>query len=36
MIVLWPHLAKQKGVLEVIKAVARRGGHIPFRTTILK
>lgn len=34
MIVLWPHLAKQKGVLEVIKAVSMRGGQIPFRTTI--
>jgi CIC family chloride channel protein len=33
MIALWPKLARQKGVLEVIKSVAVRGGYIPFRTT---
>jgi CIC family chloride channel protein len=34
MIRLAPTLAAQKGVTEVIKAVAVRGGHIPFRTTL--
>lgn len=34
MIALWPELAKQKGVIEVIKAVALRGGSIPLRVTL--
>jgi CIC family chloride channel protein len=34
MIQVAPTLAAQKGVTEVIKAVAVRGGHIPFRTTL--
>jgi len=29
-----PHTAKKKGVSEVIKAVAQRGGFIKFRTTV--
>ncbi len=29
-----PKVAKRKGVSEVIKAVALRGGYIPFRTTL--
>ncbi|NIP38696.1 MAG: CBS domain-containing protein [Candidatus Dadabacteria bacterium] len=29
-----PKVSKRKGVMEVIKAVATRGGHIPFRTTL--
>jgi len=31
---LAPKISKKKGVMEVIKAVATRGGHIPFRTTL--
>lgn len=34
MIVASPDTAKKKGVSEVIKAVALRGGYIPFRTTL--
>ncbi len=34
MIILSPDTAKRKGVSEVIKAVAIRGGYIPFRTTL--
>ncbi len=34
MIILFPNIAKKKGVSEVIKAVAIRGGYIPFRTTL--
>ncbi|MFA3783681.1 chloride channel protein [Melioribacteraceae bacterium 4301-Me] len=34
MIILSPNVARHKGVSEVIKAVAIRGGHIPLRTTI--
>ncbi len=30
----WPERAKQKGVVDVIRAVATRGGYIPFRTTL--
>jgi len=30
----FPRTAKKKGVSEVIKAVALRGGYIPFRTTL--
>jgi len=30
----FPNIAGKRGVLEVIKAVAFRGGHIPLRTTI--
>ncbi len=36
MISLWPELAKQKGVIEVIKAVALRGGYIPLRVTLFQ
>lgn len=31
---LAPKVSKRKGVMEVIKSVATRGGHIPFRTTV--
>ena len=31
---IFPKTAKKKGVSEVIKAVALRGGYIPFRTTL--
>lgn len=34
MIKLAPDIAKKKGVSEVIKSVALRGGYIPFRTTL--
>ena len=34
MIILAPDTAKKKGVSEVIKAVALRGGYIPLKTTI--
>lgn len=34
MIIGAPKTAKKRGVSEVIKAVATRGGYIPFRTTI--
>lgn len=34
MISMAPDISKKKGVIEVIKAVASRGGFIPFRTTI--
>jgi CIC family chloride channel protein len=34
MIIFSPNTAKQKGVSEVIKAVAIRGGYIPFKTTL--
>jgi len=34
MIFLAPDTARRKGVSEVIKAVALRGGYIPFRTTM--
>lgn len=34
MIKLFPEIAKRKGVIDVIKSVATRGGYIPFRTTI--
>lgn len=34
MIYLSPQIAPRRGVLEVIKAVAMRGGHIPFKTTL--
>lgn len=34
MIYFAPETAKKKGVSEVIKAVALRGGYIPFRTTL--
>jgi len=34
MTFLAPDTAKKKGVSEVIKAVALRGGYIPFRTTL--
>jgi CIC family chloride channel protein len=34
MIRVAPQTARKKGVSEVIKSVALRGGHIPFRTTI--
>ncbi len=34
MIHLSPQIARGRGVLEVIKAVAMRGGHIPFKTTL--
>ncbi len=34
MIMLAPNVAKHRGVLEVIKAVAIRGGYISFRTTL--
>ena len=34
MIALWPEIAKRKGVMEVIKAVAVRGGYIPLRVTV--
>ncbi|HSG31143.1 MAG TPA: chloride channel protein, partial [Thermodesulfobacteriota bacterium] len=34
LIRLAPKVSKRKGVMEVIKAVATRGGHIPFRTTL--
>ena len=34
MSALAPDISKRKGVSEVIKAVALRGGYIPFRTTL--
>ena len=34
MIRISPTIAEKKGVSEVIKSVALRGGYIPFRTTI--
>lgn len=34
MIKLAPDISKRRGVSEVIKAVALRGGYIPFRTTL--
>ncbi len=34
MILIAPDVAKNRGVLAVIKAVAIRGGYIPFRTTL--
>lgn len=34
MIKFWPETAKQKGVAEVIKAVATKGGNIHFKSTI--
>jgi chloride channel protein, CIC family len=34
MTLKFPNLAKRRGVTEVIKAVAIRGGYIPFRTTL--
>lgn len=34
MIKLAPDIADKKGVIEVVKAVALRGGFIPFRTTL--
>jgi len=34
MIRFFPEIAKRKGVIDVIKAVATRGGYIPFRTTL--
>lgn len=34
MTALSPEIARKRGVLEVIKAVAFRGGHIPLRTTV--
>lgn len=34
MTTLWPDRARQRGVIEVIRAVAVRGGYIPFRTTL--
>ncbi|MFB3057059.1 MAG: chloride channel protein [Ignavibacteriaceae bacterium] len=34
MIMISPKTAEKKGVSEVIKAVALRGGYIPFKTTI--
>jgi chloride channel protein, CIC family len=34
MIMFSPNIAKRKGISEVIKAVALRGGNIPFRTTL--
>ncbi|MCH7724021.1 MAG: chloride channel protein [Bacteroidetes bacterium] len=34
MIIISPKTAEKKGVSEVIKAVALRGGYIPFKTTI--
>ena len=34
MIIVAPETAKKKGVHEIIKAVALRGGYIPLRTTI--
>ena len=34
MTYLAPDTAKKKGVSEIIKAVALRGGYIPFRTTL--
>ncbi len=34
MIRFFPETAKRKGVIDVIKSVATRGGYIPFRTTI--
>jgi CIC family chloride channel protein len=34
MIYFFPKTAKKRSVAEVIKAVATRGGYIPFRTTI--
>ncbi|MCK5087031.1 MAG: chloride channel protein, partial [Melioribacteraceae bacterium] len=34
MTYLFPNTAKKRGVTEVIKAVATRGGYIPFRTTL--
>ena len=36
MTYLAPDTAKKKGVSEVIKAVALRGGYIPFRTTLFQ
>ena len=34
MIHFFPKTAKRKGVIDVIKSVATRGGYIPFRTTL--
>lgn len=34
MIYFFPKTAKRKGVIDVIKSVATRGGYIPFRTTL--
>ena len=34
MIKSFPKTAKRRGVVDVIKAVATRGGYIPFRTTL--
>ncbi len=34
MIYFFPEIAKRKGVIDVIKSVATRGGYIPFRTTL--
>ena len=34
MINFFPQTAKRKGVIDVIKSVATRGGYIPFRTTL--
>ncbi len=34
MIYFFPQTAKRKGVIDVIKSVATRGGYIPFRTTL--
>lgn len=34
MISASPEISKKRGVLEIIKSVALRGGYIPFRTTI--
>ena len=34
MVRLAPRPSKQKGVLEIIKAVSLRDGHIPFKTTL--
>ena len=34
MMARWPDLAARKGVVEVIKAVALRGGYMPLRVTI--
>ncbi|MFH1197647.1 MAG: chloride channel protein [bacterium] len=34
MILIAPEVSKKRGVAEVIKAVALKGGYIPFRTTL--
>ncbi|MEN8191378.1 MAG: chloride channel protein [Bacteroidota bacterium] len=34
MIRFFPNIAKRKGVIDVIKSVATRGGYIPIRTTL--